>query len=256
MKKILTVVCSLLFILLSTGLYAQISISGVINTNADVTAVGQPNCSGCGATCRDSVTVDDGSLFLPGDRALIIQMKGATVNTNNNSSAGQITSIGNAGNYEFFVIDDVDGNVVYPQFPLVKEYDGAGLIQVIRIPNYGENDVQVDGTLTAPTWDESTGTGGVVALVAKKLTLNANINVIGAGFKGTQMLANGTPDDCSINPETAYTLSSTDSESFTKGEGIVIDDNSVNRGRGPRANGGGSGISGDSGGGGGSSFGS
>lgn len=69
------------------------------------------------------------------------------------------------------------------------------------------------------------------------------------------MLINGTPDNCSVNPNTSYTLSSTASQSFFKGEGIVPDNNASNRGRAPRANGGGSGISGDSGGGGGSSFG-
>jgi hypothetical protein len=255
MKKVILLIILALLLFVANNTVAQVSISGIINTNSDVTAVGQPNCSGCGATCRDSVTVDNGSSFLPGDRALIIQMKGAVINTANTSSAGQITSIGNAGNYEFFIIDSVGGNFVYPRFPFVKQYDDAGQIQVIRIPNYGQNDVQVDGILTAPTWDEASGTGGVVALVAKKLILNANIDVIGSGFKGTQMLNNGTPDNCSVTPTSAFTLSSTASQSFTKGEGIVVNDNAFNRGRGPRANGGGSGISGDSGGGGGSNFG-
>jgi len=252
MIRILFLFCFLFFHL---SLISQVSISGVINTNTDVAAIGQPVCSGCGASCRDSITVADGSIFYPGDRALIIQMKGAVINTTNTSSAGQITDIGNAGNYEFFEIEDVVGNIVYPKFQLIKEYDGAGQIQVIRIPNYGQNTVTVSGTLTAPTWDEGNGVGGVVALVAKKLILNANIDVIGSGFKGNQMLTNGTPDNCSIDPTTAYTLNSTATQSFTKGEGIVLNNNSFNRGRGPRANGGGSGISGDSGGGGGSSYG-
>ena len=56
---------------------------------------------------------------------------------------------------------------------LVKQYAAAGQVQVMRIPNYGNSDVNVTGTLTAPTWNEATGTGGVVGLIAKKLILNA-----------------------------------------------------------------------------------
>lgn len=246
-----------LIIQLSWGLFAQVNISGVINTTVSVTDVIQPNCLDCDVGCKDTIEVDDASLFRAGDRALIIQMKGATINTSNTSSGGQITDIANAGNYEFFIIDSIDaaGNIMFPRYGLVKNYDAAGQVQVIRIPNYGNNTVTVTGTLTAPTWTESEGTGGVVALQAKKLVLQANIDVIGAGFKGNTMTINGTPDNCSVNPNTSYTLASTASQSFTKGEGIVPDNTAFNRGRAPRANGGGSGISGDSGGGGGSSYG-
>ncbi|MEZ4721020.1 MAG: T9SS type A sorting domain-containing protein [Flavobacteriales bacterium] len=238
-------------------LKSQVNISGTINEQTNVLNVIQPNCSDCDPTCRDTIEVADASAFEIGDRVLIIQMKGASINTTNTSSGGQITSIGNAGNYEFFIIDTViaASDFIIPRFSLIKDYDETGQVQVIRIPNYGNETVTVTGTLTAPIWDEATGVGGVVALVAKKLILNANIDVIGTGFQGSQMLVNGTPDNCSITPSTAYTLASTATQSYTKGEGIVADNTSVNRGRAPRANGGGSGISGDSGGGGGSSYG-
>ncbi|MEX2596037.1 MAG: hypothetical protein WEC59_03830, partial [Salibacteraceae bacterium] len=249
----------LLIVLLSasSGL-SQVNISGVINANVAVDDITQPNCSDCDEGCDDLIEVSDASAFQVGDRALIIQMKGASINTSNTSSGGQITDIANAGNYEFFIIDSIDqGNdILIPRYGLIKNYNESGQVQVIRIPKYGNNTVTVTDTLTAPTWSESAGVGGVVALVAKKLVLNADINVIGAGFKGTQMNVNGTPDNCSVNPTSAYTLNSTASQSYTKGEGIVPDNTSINRGRAPRANGGGSGISGDSGGGGGSSYGS
>lgn len=239
------------------ALKAQVNISGVINTNTAVTGVSQPNCSDCDADCKDTIEVNDASTFSAGDRALIIQMKGATINTANTSAGGQITDIGTAGNYEFFIVDSVDytNDIIFPVYGLIKSYSASDQAQVIRIPNYGKNTVTVTDTLTAPTWLESTGVGGVVALVAEKLVLNADINVIGKGFKGNTMTTNGTPDNCSVNPNTAYTLASTASQSYTKGEGIVADNTSTNRGRAPRANGGGSGISGDSGGGGGSSYG-
>jgi uncharacterized membrane protein YgcG len=236
---------------------AQVSISGVINHNTAVIEIHQPNCSDCDPGCQDTISVSDASYFQPGDQALIIQMKGAVINVSNTATGGQITDIANAGNYEFFVIDAVDvaNNHLYPVYGLINQYDAGGQVQVIRIPNYGRHAVTVCDTLTAPTWDEATGVGGVVALVARKLVLNADIDVIGKGFKGTQMTVNGTPDNCSVNPTSAYTLASTASQSYTKGEGIVADNTAYNRGRAPRANGGGSGISGDSGGGGGSSYG-
>lgn len=251
----MTVMLIALFV--SCELSAQINISGTINQNTAVSSVSQPNCSDCSPTCKDTITVDDASSFQVGDRALIIQMKGASISVANTSSGGQISDIANAGNYEFFIVDSVDntGNLIFPVYGLVKQYDATGQVQVIRIPNYGNATVTVTGTLTAPTWQESTGVGGVVALIAKKLVLNADIDLIGKGFKGNTMNTNGTPDNCSVSPTSAYTLASTASQSYTKGEGIVADNTSYNRGRAPRANGGGSGISGDSGGGVGSSYG-
>jgi hypothetical protein len=236
---------------------AQVNISGVINQNTAVTEIQQPNCSDCDPDCKDTIVVENAASFQVGDLALIIQMKGAVVDVSNTITGGQITDIANAGNYEFFIVDSVDlaSNLIFPEYGLIKAYDEAGQVQIIRIPNYGKHPVTVTNTLTAPTWEESNGTGGVVALVAKKLILNANIDVIGKGFKGNQMTVNGTPDNCSINPTSAYTLNSTATQSYTKGEGIVADNTAYNRGRSPRGNGGGSGISGDSGGGGGSSYG-
>lgn len=238
-------------------LWSQVNISGVINANTSVVGVSQPNCSDCDPNCKDTIAVSNATAFQKGDRALIIQMKGATINTANTAAGGAITAIANAGNYEFFFVDSVSlsGDLIFPKYGLIKSYDAAGQTQVIRIPNYGNSTVTVTGTLTAPTWTEASGVGGVVALVAKKLILNADINVVGSGFKGVQMTTNGTPDNCTINPTTAFTLSSAANQSFTKGEGIVSNNTSFNRGRAPRANGGGSGISGDSGGGGGSSYG-
>lgn len=106
-----------LFIFLAFLGNAQINISGVINQNTAVTGVSQPNCSDCDPTCSDTIFVINASSFQVGDRALIIQMKGAAINTSNNASGGQITSIANAGNYEFFIIDSIDlsGNIIFPE---------------------------------------------------------------------------------------------------------------------------------------------
>lgn len=187
--------------------------------------IDQPGCSDCDPGCQDTITVEDALYFQVGDRALIIQMKGASIDVSNTSTGGQITDIANAGNYEFFIVDSVDltNDMIFPEYGLIKQYDEAGQVQVIRIPNYGKHPVTVTDTLTSPTWDESTGVGGVVALVASKLILSANIDVIGKGFKGNQMTVNGTPDNCTVTPSSAFTLPSTATQSYTKGEGIVAD---------------------------------
>jgi hypothetical protein len=118
---------------------AQISISGVINASTAVVSIGQPNCLDCDPTCRDSVKVENANAFQKGDRALIIQMKGASINTANSSAAGQITSIANAENYEFFLLDSVDqaGDFIFPRYGLIKGYVAAGQVQVERIISTG-----------------------------------------------------------------------------------------------------------------------
>lgn len=124
-------------LVLISSLRSQVDISGVINSNTSVINIVQPNCSDCDAGCKDTIEVGNANLFEIGDRALIIQMKGASINTTNTSSAGQITNIANAGNYEFFIVDSIDaaGNILFPQYGLIKTYDEAGQVQVIRIPN-------------------------------------------------------------------------------------------------------------------------
>ena len=63
-----------------------------------------PGCGPCDISpaCLNAITVGNVSAFSIGDNVLVIQMKGATVNTTNTAAAGSITNIGNAGNYEFF----------------------------------------------------------------------------------------------------------------------------------------------------------
>ncbi|SEA71231.1 DUF11 domain-containing protein [Bizionia paragorgiae] len=241
------------FLFLSFSLFSQTSISGIVNSYAAVTDITVSNCEPCEADCGDVITVTSTSGFSAGDKALIIQMKGATLNTSNSSEGGTITSINQAGNYEFFQIAEVVGSTIRIQYPLIRSYDIDGVIQIVKIPQY--NSVDIVGDLTAPAWNSATSTGGIVALSAEQIIFNANINVKGKGFKGLEMSVNGTPDNCSVNPNTQYVLPNTNNSSFDRGEGIAVPVAATNRGRAPRANGGGAGVSGDSGGGGGSNFG-
>jgi gliding motility-associated-like protein len=249
----------LLYILgfLPTVIWANINISGVINDYAKVTGITFPDCDICDTTrvCLNAIELNSSAAFSPGDKALIIQMKGATINTSNTPLGGSITDIGNAGNYEFITIRAVEGNTVYPLRQLTKGYDVPGLIQLVRIPNY-DDDVTVTGQLEALPWNPTTGLGGVLALfVNGNLTLNADLNTNGMGYIGEVVNVNGSPDNCSRNPENQYIGPATNNDLSPKGNGIVVNDPNTNGGRAPRANGGGGGISGDAGGGGGSNYG-
>lgn len=259
MKQTVIFFLSLLSLLMIiTKSYSQITyISGQVNEYASISGITTPACDPCNTSlaCVNTITVDDGTIFSVGDRVLIVQMKGATVNTSNSYPSGEITAIGNAGNYEFFTIQAISGNDIYPSGQLVKTYDAAGLIQLVKVPYYS-NDAEITSELTAPLWDRTTGKGGIVAIYVEGiLTFNADINVKGKGYQGITVNVNGSPDNCSLIPDEQMNKPATDSDVSPKGHGVVVDDVDFNGGRAPRGNGGGGGVSGDSGGGGGSNFG-
>ncbi len=243
--------------LYSINVNGQTDIGGVINDYEGVVTIDNPGCTPCDQSpvCLNEIVVLDASAFSIGDRALIIQMKGAIIDQSNTASGGSITDIGNAGNYEFFEIGNIVGNSIFPTAPLFRTYDTAGLVQLIRIPMYS-GDVNVISPIQAIPWDPVTNEGGVIALfVEGTLTLNADIDAGEVGYKGVTVSVNGSPDNCSINPNTQFMGPSTDSDKSPKGNGIVVENPLFNGGRSPEANGGGGGVSGDSGGGGGSNFG-
>ncbi|MCP2029676.1 gliding motility-associated-like protein [Flavobacterium sp. HSC-32F16] len=244
---------SFLFLCSLNG-FSQTNISGIVNSYFSVTGINQPSCDPCDKTCINTITVSNGAGLAAGDKALIIQMKGAVVDNNNTINGGKVTAINNTGNYEFFEIKSIVGNVLTPMYPLIKSYTLTDMVQVVKVPKY-TGTVNINNILTAKDWTTTDKTGGVLAIEADRLVFNANINVAGKGYQGIQMTINGPDNNCNFVPNTQYVLSSTATSSFTKGDGIVIDDPAHNRGRAPRANGGGSGIAGDSGGGGGSNYG-
>ncbi len=221
-----------------------------------------PSCDECGnstngADCDYKIEVENTTGFSSGDRVLIVQMKGATIETDNASAnAGQITDIGNAGNYEFFIIGRIDGNFIFPRGKLKRTYDDAGLIQLVRVSTH-TGDYSIDQEIVADAWNPVNGQGGVVAIfVEGTLTLNANINAQGKGYQGiTYDTSMKGKDHAGINPANFMVYPSSHIDVTTKGQGVVVDDPNTNGGRAPRANGGGGGIAGDTGGGGGSNYG-
>ena len=213
-------------------------IAGIVNRYAQVTAINSGNTS---------FTVNSSAGFAPGDRILIIQMKGATINTAapaTNSSFGLITAYNNAGRYEFAIVNSVpNGTTITITSPTTHTFDPAGRVQIVRVPSY--NNVTVVGPLTAQPWNGTTG--GVLALwVTGTLTLESDIDVSGLGFRGGAVSdANGDCRDA--------TWATTNTQWGGKGEGIA--ENANDRARARLANGGGGGNPHNSAGGGGSNFG-
>src|SRR6185503_13191004 len=82
-----------------------VSISGVINIYTPVTSI---DTSGC----NDIINVADTSGFVVGDTVMIIQMKGAIIDSSNSSSFGDVTDFGNAGNYEFTSVASISANQI------------------------------------------------------------------------------------------------------------------------------------------------
>lgn len=216
------------------------NISGAVNTYVHVIALD---------TCLNTATVVSTSGFSVGDRVLVIQMKGATIDTTNTANYGTILNMGSAGLMEIATIQAMPNLfTILFRDKLLNAYDAAdGAVQLVRIPQY--TDVTVTDTLRSDPWNPITGTGGVLILEASgTLTIHAPIDVSGLGFYGGGASANGT----SPTSELDYVADAcTTWEGANKGESIA---SNLRYGefcegcRGAPANGGGGGNSHNAGG--------
>lgn len=232
-----------------SGATAQ-SISGVINSYYQVTAVNFGT---------NGLTVSNSTGLAPGNRVLIIQMKGAAINGTNSASFGDITSIAEAGHYEYNTICAVAGNEVLLKSEFIYPYNSSGSVQLIPVPRY--NIVTISDTVKALPWNSVSGTGGVVLLEADTVYLNSAINVSGQGFAGGAFVNFPTPTyNCSwIVNVTDYFLplspASVNVSGAPKGEGISNFIPNAEYARGKQANGGGGGNNHNTGGAGGANYG-
>lgn len=216
------------------------NIGGVINDYTAVVAIDP--------ICLNKVTVADASSFSVSDNAMIIQMKGASINTSNTASYGDITALNEGGSYEMVVVKDIVGNDLYFEANLLNGYSTADAVQLIRVPIY--NGANVSSTITAPIWNGSTG--GVVVLVDEgTLTMNADIDVSAVGFRGGNVTEIGSSGCSAVfgSGSQDYEYPVGDLEGKDKGEGVggVFG----LHGRGAASNGGGGGNDHKTGGGGG-----
>ncbi len=215
------------------------SISGVINSYAAVTG-----------TNANSVTLASTVGFSVGNKVILIQMKGASIDTTNTSNFGTISFYNNTGNYEMLQISAITGNTVTFTTPLTRAYTVSGIVQLVYVPVYVN--VLVTGLLTCAPWNGSTG--GVLAFEANgSITLNANIDAKGRGFRGGTKVS-GSFASCAGNVN-GFKLPTTSMLSGNKGEGIVITQSTFSKGMGALANGGGAGNDVNGGGAGGGNFG-
>ncbi len=85
--------------------------------------------------CKNSLRVEDASKFKVGDTVLMIQMKGAVIDSTNTAAFGTITNYRNAGNYEFNYVKAKTGNLIELLNVVGRQYDiPLGKVQLIRVP--------------------------------------------------------------------------------------------------------------------------
>ncbi len=216
-------------------------IGGIINEYAAVSAINFGS---------RSIVIDDTTGFAPGMQILLIQMQGALIDPEDRETYGEIRDFGGAGLYEYGIIESVAENVVVLQEDLQHdEYNTQGRVQILTVPQY--NHIIVSGELTCEAWNGETG--GVLALAANCLMLEADLDVSAKGFRGGAY-ENNPP--CNVSPHTLEYIKDEDCFWSRKGEGIAgYGVEPFVYGRGAPANAGGGGNNHNSGGGGGGNFG-
>ncbi len=195
--------------------------------------------------CTNTITVSDATEFNAGDTVLLIQMKGAIIDTSNTAAFGTVLDYGNAGNYEFNFISAKSGNQLTFKNKLTRTYDiPNGVVQLVRIPKY--KSAYFSGGLVPLAWDGATG--GIVCVYAS-LSINSveNIDASNRGFRGAAGY-NASSSTCNQNN---YYYPASSQFAALKGESIGSVPQNMLKGKGSFAGAGGGGNSHNSGGGGG-----
>ena len=202
--------------------------------------------------CTNQITVVNDSGYFVGDTVLLIQMKGALIDTNNTAAFGTILDYRNAGNYEFNYISQKTGNKLTFKNKLTKNYDiPLGVVQLVRVPTY--NMGNFGGGLTCDPWDGTKG--GILAIFSSiSLQSDQNIDVSGKGFWGGEGYNSAYSSSTCNQNSYIYPLAS--QFAAFKGESIGSFSQNYIKGKGSFGGGGGGGNSHNAGGGGGGNAGS
>jgi len=119
-----------------------------------------------------SISVSGSAGFTVGRRVLIIQMEGTS-----------------AGTYEILSLSSVGSGSLGFSTGLRNHYSSGGNTQVILLREYANLTLNSGATLSAPTYNSTSGTGGVLALMVNgTLTINNNG---GSGVPGTISVGGG-----------------------------------------------------------------
>ena len=164
-----------------------------------------------------------------GDLLLVVQVQGASINTTNSNVYGDgvasdpangWTALNSTGLYEFVRAASVvplAGGTLTTSAGLVNAYTagGSSRFQVVRVPQYAT--ATLGSTLTAATWNGSSG--GILAVdVAGNLDLGgATVSVSGKGFRG----GGGRRLTGDVGTDTDYRNLSTNDAHGAKAEGVA-----------------------------------
>ncbi|QTD55632.1 hypothetical protein [Parasphingorhabdus cellanae] len=197
-----------------------------------------------------TVQLSSSTGFTANSRALIVQMKGASVTRTDSAAHGDITGYGSAGRFEYVKIISVSGNTVTLEAAPSVAFNTGGSLQMVSVPVFDGG--SLNQNIIPQAWNGQTG--GVIAFdVTGTLTLNANIDATGRGFLGGALAAS-TPFDSCASDQINYT-GPVEAGTGNKGEGIVPNAAAHAARRGHNGNGGGGGNITDAGGGGGGNIG-
>jgi gliding motility-associated-like protein len=195
--------------------------------------------------CGNRIEVDDATDFNVGDTILVIQMKGAGVDSSNSAAFGDVINYNGAGHYEFNTIKAKTLNELTLTYQLQRSYEFIrGRVQIVRVPYFQNYTISVPHTCLP--WNGTKG--GVLAInVANTLTVNDVIDVSGKGFAGGA-ITGGNIFTCDYL-DFAYPIGA--DFGGNKGEGIAEVGPLIRTARGKLSNGGGGGNNTNAGGGGG-----
>ncbi|MCW5812281.1 MAG: cadherin-like domain-containing protein [Labilithrix sp.] len=156
----------------------------IVNRYVPVTA----DVAAGASTVTVSNVTELGPTFGPGSLIMIMQMQGATIDTSDTASYGDVTALGGAGVFEFVHVASVTGNTITLEGACGgtrNAYSASGHTQVVRVPEYSSLTINNGASIIPQNWDGAVG--GVVALrVSGTTTLNGNavIDASGTGFRG------------------------------------------------------------------------
>lgn len=160
--------------------------SGGTNYNSYASVISIPNTT--------TLEVYEAAGFNPCDYVMIVQMKGASVNLTSTPSYGSITSLNEAGMYEFNRIKSIvpTASCTFEfllENPLSLPFNRDNIIQVIRVPYV--TDLILNTTYTVPPFDGRKG--GIMVLYGQNsITFNnANIDIQGRGYRGGNSIGLG-----------------------------------------------------------------
>ncbi|MGY6558609.1 MAG: T9SS type B sorting domain-containing protein [Nitritalea sp.] len=133
----------------------------------------------------------------PGDLIMLYQAQGAEIDTVEQiQQFGRVTQLNGAGNYEFVVVSEVQGNLVLLTCGVEKTYVANANVQAIRVPRFRNLRVSAGAEIVSIPWGaeafapgsspESMARrrGGVIAVEADNVEIEGQINAVGAGFRG------------------------------------------------------------------------